>query len=103
MKARIANLRNVQLVFRPSSALLKIVVTVLILFSTAALISLIWVRQSIQVKTEDMRQQAVEIQQQNEDLENKISILGSNQSVEQIARDELGLVTPDTVIITPNS
>ena len=60
-------------------------------------------RQSIQVKTEDMRQQAVEIQQQNEDLENKISILGSNQSVEQIARDELGLVTPDTVIITPNS
>ena len=103
MKARIANLRNVQLVFRPSSALLKIVVTVLILFSTAALISLIWVRQSIQVKTEDMRQQAVEIQQQNEDLEHKISILGSNQSVEQIARDELGLVTPDTVIITPNS
>ena len=103
MKERTKTIRNVQFVFRPSSALLKIVVIVLIVFSMAALISLSWVRQSIQVKTEDMRQQALELQQQNENLEEKISILGSNQSVEQIARDELGLVTPDTVIITPNS
>ena len=103
MKERIQNLRNVQFVIRPSSAFLKIVVIILIVFSTAALLALSWVRQSIQVETEDMRQQAVALQQQNEDLENKISILGSNQSVEEIARDELGMVSPDTVIITPNS
>ena len=103
MKARTKTVRNVQFVIRPSSPLLKIVVTVLIVFSMAALIALSWVRQSIQVKTEDMRQQAVALQQQNEDLENKIDMLGSVQSVEQIAQDELGLVKPDTVIITPNS
>ena len=103
MKARIANLRNVQLVFRPSSALLKIVVTVLILFSTAALISLIWVRQSIQVQTEDLRQEAMALEQENKDLENKIGILGSVQSVEEIAQEELGMVKPDTIIINPNS
>ena len=103
MNARTKTVHNVQFVIRPSSPLLKIVVIVLIVFSTAALISLSWVRQSIQVKTEDMRQQAVALQQQNEDLENKIDMLGSVQSVEQIAQDELGLVKPDTVIITPNS
>ena len=95
--------RKFQIVFRPSTTLLKIVVIVLIVFSTAALIALSWVRQSVLVQTEDMRQQAVELQQQNEDLEHKISILGSVQSVEQIAQEELGLVKPDTVIITPNS
>ena len=103
MKTRTKTVRNVQFVFRPSSALLKIVVIVLIVFSTAALIALSWVRQSIQLRTEEMRRQAVVLQQQNSDLEQKISILGSNQSVQQIAQDELGLVTPDTVIITPNS
>ena len=59
MKERTKTIGNVQFVFRPSSALLKIVVIVLIVFSMAALISLSWVRQSIQVKTEDMRQQAL--------------------------------------------
>ena len=103
MEAQTKSLRKIKLVVRPSSAVLKIALVALIVFSMAALISLSWVRQSIQVQTEDMRQQAVALQQQNEDLENKISILGTNQSVEEIARDELGLVTPDTVIITPNS
>ena len=103
MKARTKTLHNVQFIFRPSSALLKIVVIVLIVFSTAALIALSWVRQTIQVRTENLRQEAVVLEQQNGELEDKISILGSVQSVQQIARDELGLVTPDTVIITPNS
>lgn len=103
MKARTKTLRNIQFVFRPSSTLLKIVVIVLIVFSTAALIALSWVRQSIQVRTENMRQEAVALVQQNDALEEKISILGSVQSVQQIAQDELGMVNPDTVIITPNS
>ena len=43
------------------------------------------------------------LEQENKDLETKISILGSVQSVEQIAQEELGLVSPDTIIINPNS
>ena len=94
--------RRIQLVFRPSSTLLKIVVIVLIVFSTAALIALGWVRQSIQMHTEDMRQEAMALEQRNDDLADKIDILGSVQSVEQIAQEELGMVKPDTVIINPN-
>ena len=95
--------RRIQIVFRPSTTLLKVVVIVLIVFSTAALIALSWVRQSIQVQTEDLRQEAMALEQENKDLENKIGILGSVQSVEEIAQEELGLVKPDTVIINPNS
>jgi len=103
VKARTKTVRNVQFVIRPSSTLLKIVVIVLIVFSTAALIALSWVRQSIQLRTENMRQEAVAIQQQNAELEYKISILDSVPSVQQIAQEELGLVDPNTVMITPNS
>ena len=95
--------RRIQIVFRPSTTLLKVVVIVLIVFSTAALIALSWVRQSIQVQTEDLRQEAMALEQENKDLENKIGILGSVQSVEEIAQEELGLVKPDTVLISPNS
>ena len=94
--------RRIQLVCRPSTTLLKIVVIVLIVFSMAALAALSWVRQSIQLHTEDMRQEAMALEQRNTDLEHKISILDSVQSIEQIAQEELGLVRPDTVIINPN-
>ena len=95
--------RRIQIVFRPSTTLLKIVVIVLIVFSTAALIALSWVRQSIQVQTEDLRQEAMALEQDNRDLEEKIGNLGSVQSIEEIAQEELDLVKPDTVIINPNS
>ena len=103
MKERTINTRKVQFVLRPSSMLLKVVVIVLIVFSTAALIALSWVRQSILVKTEDMREAAVTLEQENEDLEKKIGLLGTVLSVQQIAQEELGLVDPNTVMITPNS
>ena len=103
MKERTIHTRRVQFVLRPSSMLLKVVVIVLIVFSTAALIALGWVRQSILVKTEDMREAAVALEQENADLEKKIGLLGTVLSVQQIAQEELGLVDPNTVMITPNS
>jgi cell division protein FtsB len=54
------------------------------------------------MQTEDMRQEAMALEQRNDDLADKISILDSVQSVEQIAQEELGMVKPDTVIINPN-
>lgn len=103
MAAQTTQKPRIKLVIRPSSTLLKIVVIVLIVFSTAALIALSWVRQSIQAQTQDMRNEAIYLEQENADLKNKISILGSVQSVEQIAQEVLGMVKPDTVLINPNS
>ena len=103
MTMRTVSGRKVQVVFRPSTTLLKVVVIALIVFSTAALVALGWVNHSISVQSQDMRQEAIALEQENADLEHKISILGSVQSVEEIAREELGMINPDTVLITPKS
>ena len=90
-----------RLVVRSSSPALKIVMTVLIVFSMAALTALAWVRGSIRSQVEDLRQEAAALEQENRELQEKIDALGSVQSVQDIAREELGLVDPNTVVIQP--
>ena len=91
---------KLQVVVRSSSVALKIAVTVLIVFSMAALAALAWVRGSIRGQVENLRQAAA-IEQENRELQDKIDNLGSVQSVQDIAREELGLVDPNTVMIQP--
>jgi cell division protein FtsB len=50
-----------------------------------------------------MQQQAAELEYENEELKKKIDQLDSEQSVKDIAREELGLVDPDEVIVDPVS
>ena len=90
-----------RLVVRSSSPALKIVVTVLIVFSMAALTALAWVRGSIRSQVEDLRREAAALEHENQELQKKIDNLGSVQSVQDIAREELGLVDPNTVVIQP--
>ncbi len=94
--------RNLKFVVRPSSPLLKIVVILVILFSMAALVALTWVRSSIQARTADMQQQAAELEYENEVLEQKVDQLDSVQSAKDIAKEELGLVDPNVVVIDPD-
>ena len=95
--------RNLKFVVRPSTPLLKIVVILVILFSMAALVAMSWVRSSIAERTADMQAQAAELEYQNEELEEKVGKLGSVESVKDIAREELGLVDPDEVVVEPIS
>ena len=95
--------RNVTVVVRSSPPLLKIVLIALIVLSITALAALSWVNFSIRAQTEDMRQEAAALQGENTELEEKIGKLGSVQSIQDIAREELGLVDPNTVVINPNS
>jgi cell division protein FtsB len=41
------------------------------------------------------------LEQAQQDLQNRIDDLGTDEAVRQIAQEELGLVDPDTVIIIP--
>ncbi|MBQ3193622.1 MAG: septum formation initiator family protein [Oscillospiraceae bacterium] len=86
---------------RPAPNLLKIVLIALILFSMAALLGLGWVHNGLQEQIGKLRREAAAVEQANEDLQEKIEDVGSVQSVKDIARDELGLVDPNTVIIDP--
>lgn len=94
-------LKKVKVEFRSSSPALKIVVIVLILFSMAALIALRWVHTGILEETENLKNEAAKVEHANTELEEKIDKIGSVQSIQDIAQEELGLVDPDTVVADP--
>ena len=95
--------RNIKVVVRPGAKKLKIVLILLILASVVALAALGFVRAHIESQTQAALDRAAELEQENAELIDKIDSLGSSSSIEKIAKEELGLVRPDTVIINPNS
>ena len=96
-------LKLIKLRLRPSPRSTKIMLIVAILFAMTALIALRMAITKLDNRTEDLRQKAAALEQDNKDLQENIGILGSVQSIIQIAMDELGLVDPDTVILEPES
>ena len=94
---------RIRLVFKRSNTATKIAVLTAAVLSTVALLALHGVIRDTQEQTEALRQQAAQLEQENDALEDKIGSLGSVDSVEDIARDELGLVTPDSIVIVPKN
>lgn len=93
--------QRIRLVYRRSSTAVKITVLCMVVFCTVALIVLgVGIHQT-KAQTEQLRQQAAQLEQENHTLEEDISDMGSIQSVIRIARKMLGLEDPDTVIIDP--
>ena len=101
MEERKLSIKNIQLVLRPNVPALKVLVILLVVFSMAALLALGWVQYRVGTQTEQLRWKAAALEQENAELEEKIANLGSPESVEEIAREELGLVRPDTIYIKP--
>ena len=92
-------LSRIRLTYRRTSNLTKIVVTVAILLCMATLISLRLSTNALTARTEDLRQKAGALEEDNRNLDEKISELGSNKSVVEIAEEELGMVQPGAVVI----
>ena len=93
---------RIRIIFRRESLGLKIAVLALITLSLAALV-LIWIyTQDAKADYEARRAQAIEYEYANSRLQESIDNLGTVQGIFQIAREELGLVDPNTVIIDPN-
>ena len=93
--------QKIRVEFRSSSNLLKIVVAVLIIFSMAALLALGWMRSGIREQIQAQKNAAAALEQENRDLQEKIDNVDSVQGVQDIAREELGLVDPNTIVIQP--
>ena len=92
---------KVKVRLRPAPAALKIALIALIVFSVTALVALRWVHNGIVEATNAKQQQAAALEGTNADLQDKIDRAGSVQGIQDIAREELGLVNPDTVLIQP--
>ena len=94
-------LKRVRIVFTKSSTLTKTVVLSAIVLSMVALLALNLSISIVEKNTADLTDQAAQLEQENNELQENVDALGSADSVEQIAEDELGLVDPDTVVIDP--
>ena len=101
MKRIARMLRRVKIVFCKSNTLTKTAVLCAAVLSIVALLALSLSIGVAEKSTAELTEQAARLEQENEDLEEKIDDLGSVDSVQQIAEDELGLVDPDTVVIDP--
>ena len=90
---------RIRFVYRRTSNFTKLVVTVAILLCISTLIALLLSTVSLQERLEDLRHQAGQLENANEELSEKIDELGSVKSVVEIAEEELGLVQPGAVAI----
>ena len=72
------------------------------MFSVLALAALSWVRVSIQAQTRDLQAQAAQTEGANRKLSERLEGMTSDDAVREMAKQELGLVSPDTVLIVPN-
>lgn len=95
--------RNIRLMVRPAPRKLKILFAVLILTCAAALAALGIVQTRIRQQTRSALDQAGILEQENAELERKRENIGSRSAIKEIAKEELGLVDPDTIILDPNS
>ena len=102
MAERANPFRNIRFIVRPGPRKLKFILAALILTCAAALFALGIVRGRIQQQTQAALDQAAALEQENAELIEKKENLGSSSSIKEIAKEELGLVDPDTIIIKPD-
>ena len=93
-----AFLNHFQLQYRRTPPLHKVVVAAAIVLSSMTLITLRLGHWEAQEKLVELQHQAATLEQQNEELRQDIDQLGTVDSIREIAKEELGLVDPDTII-----
>ena len=92
---------SIRLVYKRSSTLTKVLVLVAVVLSTVTLLGLRSLIMEAEAQNAALLGQAAQLEAENAKLEQNINSLGTLDSVIQIARDELGLEEPDTVILVP--
>ena len=92
---------KIRFVYKRSKPMTKVVVLCAIVLSMVTLLALRQQLLDAQTLKDTLKDQASQLEQENGQLKDKIDSLGSIDSVEDIAKEELGLVDPDTVIIDP--
>ena len=95
--------RRYRLVLIRTSPLVKGLILAAVVLSTVTLIALRARIEQSQGHYQAMRQYAITLEGDNQDLDKKIEELGSIESALRIAMEELGLVLPDSVVITPGN
>lgn len=94
-------LSRLQIVIKRSTPTMRIIAAVCIVLSITTVLVLHSAALELRERTEYLKEQAALEEQKNQELQDSIDKLGSVDSVEDIAKEELGLVDPDSVIVEP--
>ena len=101
MKQKRHPLADIKVVRRKSSTLTRIVIITSIVLSRAALLALHAAIDTANRHTEELRQQAVILEQESQRLDEYENQKGTLQEIIRIAQEKLGLILPGSVIIQP--
>ncbi len=96
------NKPKVSVKFKRSSTATKVAVCFAIGLSVATLVTLGVAKAKLWDKAEALRDQAAQLEQEQNELEDKIDNIGSLEGFEDIAQEE-GYEYPDTTIIVPGN
>ena len=94
-------LASIRLVYKKTPALTKIVVSVAIALSMVALLVLHGAINATRAETEELRQQAIALEQEQALLDQYKQEKGTIREVIRIAMERLGLIEPDSIVIQP--
>ena len=97
----IEKLKRIRPVYRRGSIKTKVILLVLLVLGIAGLFVLHNAIDRAEAANAALETQAAQLVEENSELQQGIDNLDTVQGVEQIARDELGLEDPDTVLIQP--
>ncbi len=84
--------------YRSSHVLTRVVVATAIALSTVALVALRLTQWEALRTLEHLQAQAAELERQNSQYAQRIKMLGTEESIRQIAAEELDLVCPNAIV-----
>lgn len=93
--------QNIKVVFRRSRNLTKLVVLAVVILSTVTLLALGSAIVKERSRAENSREEAIALEQDNDRWQRYIEELGTVKGLLRIAREKLGLVDPDSLVIQP--
>lgn len=91
-------LSRIRLVRRRSSTLVKCVVLATLALTTVTVITLTVARIQAQKREDAARKEAASLIHENQVIRDKIAVLGTVDSIKDIAEEMLDLVDPETII-----
>ena len=92
---------RIRLVYGRSSLLIKVLVLVTILVSTATLLALRTKIVAYQQQSQALQTQAAQLQMENKDLNQRIAEVGTKDSIRRIAIEQLGMADLYTQFFSP--
>lgn len=88
--------------FKKTSLLVKLVILIVIVYSTFTLVSLQNQLQDKKTEAAQLTEEAQQLQQENLDLQESIDNLSTEEGIEEVARNKLGLVEDGEIVFYDN-